>query len=55
MGTCIGTNVLAADQYLSIAIPGQMFVNSYEEYNLSPLNLSRILEDAGTLTSTLIP
>ncbi|MDA9090994.1 Na+/H+ antiporter NhaC [bacterium] len=55
VGTCIGTNVLAADQYLSIAIPGQMFVKSYEEYNLSPLNLSRTLEDSGTLTGALIP
>jgi NhaC family Na+:H+ antiporter len=55
VGTCIGTNVLAADQYLSIAIPGQMFVKSYKEYNLSPLNLSRTLEDSGTLTGALIP
>ena len=55
VGTCIGTNVLAADQYLSIAIPGQMFVNSYKKYNLSPLNLSRTLEDSGTLTGALIP
>jgi NhaC family Na+:H+ antiporter len=55
VGTCIGTNVLAADQYLSVAIPGQMFVKSYEERNLSPLNLSRTLEDSGTLTGALIP
>jgi NhaC family Na+:H+ antiporter len=55
VGTCIGTNVLAADQYLSVAIPGQMFVKSYEERNLSPLNLSRTLEDSGTLTGVLIP
>jgi NhaC family Na+:H+ antiporter len=55
VGTCIGTNVLAADQYLSVAIPGQMFVKSYEGRNLSPLNLSRTLEDSGTLTGALIP
>lgn len=55
VGTCIGTNVLAADQYLAVAVPGQMFVKSYEERNLSPLNLSRTLEDSGTLTGALIP
>tara|TARA_B110001452_G_scaffold69584_1_gene56194 strand:+ start:9278 stop:10738 length:1461 start_codon:yes stop_codon:yes gene_type:complete len=55
VGTCIGTNVLAADQYLAIAIPGQMFVKSYKKYNLSALNLSRTLEDSGTLTGALIP
>ena len=55
VGTCIGTNVLAADQYLAVAVPGQMFVKAYEERNLSPLNLSRTLEDSGTLTGALIP
>jgi NhaC family Na+:H+ antiporter len=55
VGTCIGTNLLAADQYLSIVIPGQMFVKSYEERDLSTINLSRTLEDAGTLTSALVP
>lgn len=55
VGTCIGTNLLAADQYLSIVIPGQMFVKSYEERDLSTINLSRTLEDSGTLTSALVP
>ncbi|MGB1868291.1 MAG: Na+/H+ antiporter NhaC [Porticoccaceae bacterium] len=55
VGTCIGTNLLAADQYLSIVIPGQMFVKSYEERELSTINLARTLEDSGTLTSALVP
>lgn len=55
VGTCIGTNILAADQYLSIVIPGQMFVKSYEDRDLSTINLSRTLEDSGTLTSALVP
>ena len=55
VGTCVGTNILAADQYLAVVIPGQMFVKSYQQRNLQTLNLSRTLEDSGTLTSALIP
>jgi NhaC family Na+:H+ antiporter len=53
--TCIGTNVLAADQFISIALPGRMYKQEYERRGLSALNLSRTLEDSGTLTSALIP
>jgi len=52
---CIGTNILAADQYLSIVIPGQMFADSYRKRKLKLINLSRTLEDSGTLTSVLVP
>ncbi|TFH68476.1 Na+/H+ antiporter NhaC [Gammaproteobacteria bacterium LSUCC0057] len=55
VSACIGTNVLAADQYLSIVLPGQMFKGAYQQRQLHPLTLSRTLEDAGTLTSALIP
>ena len=55
VGTCIGTNVLAADQYLSIVLPGQMFVEPYKDQKLKSINLSRTLEDSGTLTSALVP
>jgi NhaC family Na+:H+ antiporter len=55
VGSCIGTNILAADQYLSIVIPGQMFADSYRKRKLKLINLSRTLEDSGTLTSVLIP
>jgi NhaC family Na+:H+ antiporter len=53
--SCIGTNILAADQYLSIVIPGQMFADSYRKRKLKLINLSRTLEDSGTLTSVLVP
>lgn len=52
---CIGMNFMAADQYMSIVIPGQMFKNVYRKLNLAPKNLSRVLEDAGTLTSGIVP
>ena len=55
VSACIGTNILAADQYLSIVIPGQMFADSYRKRKLKLINLSRTLEDSGTLTSALIP
>lgn len=53
--TCIGTNIIASDQYMSIVLPGRMFKLEYEKRNLAPENLSRTLEDSGTLTSPLIP
>jgi Na+:H+ antiporter, NhaC family len=53
--TCISVNVLASDQYLSIVIPGKMFADAYKERGLAPENLSRTLEDTGTVTSVLIP
>lgn len=53
--TCIAMNFMAADQYMSIVIPGQMFQNIYRKLNLAPKNLSRVLEDAGTLTSAIVP
>ena len=53
--TALGMNVLAGDQYLSIVIPGRMFKDAYDKRGLAPKNLSRVLEDAGTLTSPLIP
>lgn len=53
--TCIFTNIVAGDQYLSLVLPGRMFKPIYDEKRLHPKNLSRVLEDAGTLTSALIP
>lgn len=55
LGTAIGTNVLASDQYMSIVLTGRIFRSEYERRGLHPLNLSRALEDAGTLTSPLVP
>jgi len=53
--TCMGMNVLASDQYLAIVVPGRMYREAYRKQGLQPKNLSRALEDAGTLTSPLIP
>lgn len=53
--TCISVNVTTGDQYLAIVLPGKMYKRKYEEYGLHLKNLSRSLEDAGTLTSPLIP
>jgi NhaC family Na+:H+ antiporter len=53
--TSIFTNVLAGDQYLSIVLPGKMYKEEYHKRGLAPRNLSRCLEDAGTLTSPLVP
>lgn len=53
--TCISMNIIAADQYLSIVIPGRMYKNAFRKRCLHPKNLSRALEDGGTLTSSLIP
>ncbi|MCK7458602.1 Na+/H+ antiporter NhaC [Idiomarina aminovorans] len=53
--TCFGANVLTADQYMAIVLPGRMFKEEYERRNLDPRVLSRTLEDSGTITSALIP
>lgn len=53
--TCIGTNVITADQYISIVMPGRMYKDEFKKRDLDQLNLSRSLEDGGTLTSPLIP
>lgn len=53
--SCIAMNFMAADQYMAIVIPGQMYKPVYEKLNLHPKNLSRVLEDSGTLTSGLVP
>jgi NhaC family Na+:H+ antiporter len=53
--SCLGLNVIASDQYLALVIPGKMFKQAYEDRGLAPENLSRTLEDSGTVTSVLIP
>lgn len=53
--SCLGLNAIASDQYLAIVIPGKMFKKAFEDKKLAPENLSRTLEDSGTVTSVLIP
>ncbi len=52
---CIGTNIIAPDQYISVVVPGRMFKSEFARMNLAPKNLSRVMEDTGTLTSPLVP
>ena len=53
--SCFTVNISASDQYLAIVIPGKMFSSAYKDRKLSSLNLSRTIEDSGTVTSVLIP
>ena len=53
--TCIFFNLTTSDQYLSIVVPGRMFTESFKEKGLASENLSRTIEDSGTVTSVLIP
>ncbi|WP_420577930.1 Na+/H+ antiporter NhaC [Ekhidna sp.] len=55
VGTCVFFNLTASDQYLAIVVPGRMYADTYREKGLAPENLSRTLEDSGTVTSVLIP
>ena len=55
VGSCLALNVTASDQYLAIVVPGKMFTKAYKDRGLAPENLSRTLEDSGTVTSVLIP
>ncbi len=53
--TSVATNTVAGDPYLSIALPGRMYVPVYRGIRYSPLNLSRAVEEGGTLVSPLVP
>jgi Na+:H+ antiporter, NhaC family len=53
--TCIGINIVAADQYIAIVLPGKMYKAEFERRRLDTRNLSRVIEDSGTLTSPLVP
>lgn len=53
--SCLALNLTASDQYLAIVVPGKMFAKAYRDKGLAPENLSRTLEDSGTVTSVLIP
>lgn len=55
VGSCLTLNLTASDQYLAIVVPGKMFAQAYRDRGLAPENLSRTLEDAGTVTSALVP
>ena len=53
--SCIFFNITTCDQYMAIVIPGRMFKEIYKDNELHPVNLSRTIEDSGTVTSVLVP
>jgi NhaC family Na+:H+ antiporter len=53
--SCIGINIVAADQYIAIVLPGKMYRAEFKKRGLDSRNLSRVIEDSGTLTSPLVP
>lgn len=53
--TAMATNAIASDQYLSIVLTSRMYANEFKKRGLDPVNLSRAVEDSGTVTSPLIP
>lgn len=55
VASCIVLNLTASDQYLAIVVPGKMFKKAFDDRGLAPENLSRTLEDSGTVTSALVP
>jgi len=55
VASCLAINITASDQYLSLVVPGKMFAKAYKDRGLAPENLSRTLEDSGTVTSVLVP
>lgn len=55
IGTSLFTNVTCSEQYISIVVPSRMFAQSYKDKGLASKNLSRALEDGGTLTSVFVP
>lgn len=55
IGTAATANVVAADQYMSIVLTGRLYKPEYDRRGLAPVNLSRALEDGGTITSPLVP
>jgi len=55
VASCLAINLTASDQYLAIVVPGKMYAQAYKDKGLAPENLSRTLEDSGTVTSVLVP
>jgi NhaC family Na+:H+ antiporter len=55
LGTGLSSNIITGDQYISVILPGRMYRAEFRRRGLAPVNLSRSLEDSGTITSPLIP
>ncbi|HEX5040561.1 MAG TPA: Na+/H+ antiporter NhaC family protein [Candidatus Limnocylindria bacterium] len=55
IGTAIGLNVIAGDQYVAIVMPSRIYRAEFAKRGIAPRMLSRTVEDAGTVTSPLVP
>jgi NhaC family Na+:H+ antiporter len=55
LATALGLNIVTSDQYMAIVLTGRMYRLEYQRRGLAPENLSRAVEDSGTLTSPLVP
>lgn len=53
--TCILSNIVMPEQYISILVPGRMYAPAYRKAGIHPKSLSNALESAGTVTSCLVP
>jgi len=53
--TCVVSNVVMPEQYISIVVPGRMYAEEYKKKGLHPTTLSNALESSGTITSALVP
>jgi NhaC family Na+:H+ antiporter len=53
--TALGGNMVLCDQYMTLVMTGRMYSEAYRDYGLHPKNLSRVAEDAGTVTANLVP
>lgn len=55
IGTAIGLNILAGDQYVAIVMPSRIYRLEFQRRGIAPRMLSRAVEDSGTVTSPLVP
>ncbi|MGD8541992.1 MAG: Na+/H+ antiporter NhaC family protein, partial [Desulfobacteraceae bacterium] len=55
IGSTVATNIVTADQYIAIVLPGRMLKGAFEQRGLAPVVLSRALGDSATVSSALIP
>ena len=55
VGTCIGLNIVAGDQYVAIVMPSRVYRAEFARRGIAPRMLSRAVEDSGTVTSPLVP
>lgn len=53
--TTLAANVVLCDQYMSIVMGARTYAEAYAERGLHAKNLSRVVEDSGTVTANLIP